>query len=214
MDLGSPYRAVMSGLHGEVLHELAVLEAADGVSGRQLARRLGASAEGVRRVLVELLRHGIVVAEEAPPARRYRINRQHVMFGAVQMLVGVRDQLFSWIASRVGEWAPPPSCVAVYGSAARGDGTVDSDIDLLVVAPDEIQAGYYTWHSTLGAELLDEVTTWSGNRAELVEYQSGELRARLERGDALAEEIVREAVTVFGADLDILVRRPIVPTRS
>jgi len=184
------------------------MEAGAGVSGRELARRIGASPEGVRRVLFELVRHGIVLTEEAPPARLYRINQGHLMYAAVHMLVGVRSQLFAWIASLVKEWEPEPLSVAAYGSAARGDGTTESDIDLLIVGSDEVQPGYYTWHSVLGAQLLDQVTLWTGNRVELVEYQLHELQVRTRRGDPLLRSIMGDAVTVFGAELGALLARP------
>jgi predicted nucleotidyltransferase len=198
----------MPGLHGDVLHELAVVAAGGGVSGRELARRLGASPEGVRRVLVELVRHGIVLTEEVPPARHYRINQAHLMYAPVHMLVGVRNQLFAWVASLVKEWEPEPLSVVAYGSAARGDGTTDSDIDLLIVGSDELEPGYYTWHSALGAQLLDQVSLWTGNRVELVEYQLHELQLRANRRDPLFRSIMGDAVTVFGTELDALLVRP------
>jgi len=40
------------------------------------------------------------------------------------------------LAEEVGAWSTPPVHASLYGSAARGDGTTVSDLDLLVVRPD------------------------------------------------------------------------------
>lgn len=195
----------MTGLHGEVLHELAVLAADASVSGRALARRLDASPEGVRKALLELVRHGIVVSDDAPPARLFRLNHEHLGASAVRDLVGLRSRLFERIATWVETWEPPPLHLSAYGSVARGDGTLESDIDLLLVAGDDLQPGHYTWHSTHGPELLDQITSWTGNRGEIAEYQLAELRTRLDQHDSLFESIKRDAVTIFGSSLDELV---------
>ena len=206
MDLGHPYRALAPGLHGDVLHALGVFAPGEDVSGRELARRVEASPEGVRKVLRALERHGLVEANEVPPARRYRLNREHLAYDAVAALGGLRTRLFERIAGVVADWDPPPVNVTIYGSAARGDGDLDSDIDLLVVAPDDAVPGGYTWHGTAASELLDRINAWTGNRAELTEYPESEVRAMARERHALLDEVVREGVTVFGSSLDDIVR--------
>jgi len=206
MDLSHPYRAVAPGLHGDVLHELAVLAVGQDLSGRELARRVGASPEGVRKVLRSLELHGLVDAAEVPPARRYRLNREHVASDAVAALVALRGRLFDRIAEVVAGWDPPPVNVTIYGSAARGQGDLDSDIDILVVAPDDAQPGGYTWHGTAAAELLDRINAWTGNRGEVTEYPRSETRAMHRAHNQVFEEIRRDGVTVFGPSLDDLLR--------
>lgn len=206
MDLSRPYRAVVPGLHGDVLHELVVLAPGEDVSGRELARRVGASPEGVRKVLRTMERHGLVEAIEVPPARRYRLNREHLASEAVAALAGLRTRLFERIAEVVAGWDPEPVNVTVYGSAARGDGDLDSDIAILVVAPDSAVPGEYTWQGSAGGELLDRVHAWTGNRAEITEYLLSEVRAMARAHHGLLDEIRRDGVTVFGPSLDAVLR--------
>jgi DNA-binding Lrp family transcriptional regulator len=206
MDLSRPYQAVAPGLHGDVLHELVVLAPGEGVSGRELARRVGASPEGVRKVLRGLERHGLVEAIEVPPARRYRLNHDHVASEAVAALSGLRARLFERIAEVVTGWDPQPVNVTVYGSAARGDGDLDSDIDVLVVAPDEAVPGGYTWDGTAGGELLSRLHAWTGNHAELTEYSLSEVRAMARAHHGLIDEIRRDGVTIFGRSIDDALR--------
>jgi hypothetical protein len=85
----------------------------------------------------------------------------------------------------------------LFGSAARGEGTADSDIDLLVVRPSTIDGDDPTWRRQLDG-LADRVSAWSGNDCQILEYTSGELIALVDVDDPLIEVLLREAIALVG----------------
>lgn len=54
----------------------------------------------------------------------------------------------------------------LFGSAARGDGSETSDIDIAVVRADSVDPDDADWSSQL-VELSDAVTRWTGNDASV-----------------------------------------------
>jgi Nucleotidyltransferase domain len=47
----------------------------------------------------------------------------------------LRTELLRRIRSRIAGWPVQPLHASLFGSAARADGNLDSDIDLLIVSP-------------------------------------------------------------------------------
>jgi hypothetical protein len=136
---------------------------------------------------------------------------------------GVADLSFR---STLGAWNPAPVYGCVFGSAARGDGDVRSDIDLLLIrAPvagetdprrnsgglAEAVAGYASefmsnqltvrqaskWARQVG-QLHELVPAWSGNPLQVVEMPTYEWADHRRRRTALFAEIDRDAVQVAG----------------
>jgi predicted nucleotidyltransferase len=82
---------------------------------------------------------------------------------------------------------------AVFGSMARGRAEPDSDVDLLLVRPDE--APEATWEAQVGG-LSSAVTRWTGNDARPVEFSLAELKRR--RKDPLFHDLLAQGLTVAG----------------
>lgn len=61
-----------------------------------------------------------------------------------------------------------PVHVSVFGSAARADGQVESDIDLLIVRPENLAEDDPHWREQLH-RLAERIERWSGNHASLHE---------------------------------------------
>ena len=62
----------------------------------------------------------------------------------------------------------------LFGSAARGTGDRESDVDLLLVAEASTQAAHWADGTV---QLADHVLSWTGNQAQLVEHTRSVLRA-------------------------------------
>src|SRR5581483_4014215 len=134
MDVGRPASAVLPAGTEAVLRVLAGSDALLGV--REVARLAGVSANRASQVLAELAGHGLVIVEAHGAGRLCRLNREHLAADALLALVGLRARLLEFLRSEVASWARRPRHVSLFGSAARGDGTTASDLDLLVVRPD------------------------------------------------------------------------------
>ena len=121
--------------------------------------------------------------------------------------------------AEIGAWQPAPVYACVFGSSARGDGDVASDIDLVVVHPpmpddapsrrrDDKGRSIPTapkaapatpdkaarWHDQLDT-LRSHVRLWSGNVLQVVDLSIGEW-TRQQNG-LLAEEIHQDGVEMF-----------------
>src|SRR5664280_476791 len=138
MNLSDPMSSVVPAAHGAVLAVLARTDRP--LSGRQVADLSGGHVKQSRahQVLHELTEAGVVLCEERPPAKLYRLNRDHVAATGIVVLASQRDELLRRIRDHIERWMPRAVAVWLFGSAARGEGGPRSDIDLLVVRPDAL----------------------------------------------------------------------------
>jgi hypothetical protein len=204
MDLSNPSEVVLPYVSGAVLQVLARTDAPK--SGRAVAATAGERV-GYRRVsqvLAELVGAGVVLRESHPPAYLYRLNRDHVAAEPLLMLADLRGRLLSRITDAAENWTHVPEALWLFGSAARGEGTPESDIDLLVVRPSTVEGDDPTWREQLDG-LAGRVGAWSGNDCQILEYESGEFAALVAADDPLVESLRREAIVVAGRPpLDVL----------
>jgi predicted nucleotidyltransferase len=192
MELHRPLTTVTPTLDGDVLAVLALR--GTGFTTGQLHHTLSDySEEGIRKVLARLVRQGIVNAERIGNAYRYQLNEHHLAAGPITELANLPQTLLRRIEERLASWSPPPAYAAVFGSAARGTMTVDSDLDLLLVADGDADE---VWDEQVTA-LTSDVTAWTGNDTRVLEYTAAELSAH--RDEPVLGEILRDGLTVAGS---------------
>jgi len=181
---------------------------------------------GVRKSLARLVEQGVVRATEMGRNRVHELNREHVAAPIAEALAGLRLALWKRLRSTLGAWNPKPAYGCVFGSAARGDGDAQSDIDVLLVrAPvagetdprrgspglAEVVAGYASelmavqltarqaskWARQV-EQLHEFVPAWTGNPLQVVEMSTFEWADHRRRRTALFTEIDRDAIQVAG----------------
>lgn len=146
MDLTDPIGALLPSVDARVLRVLA--RAGLPLTGRDVARAAGASPEGARRVLLRLDREGLVVTRRTGSAITYEANRAHLLWPSVQALMREADQVVSSVKKLIsttidgaaGADRSDRITAALFGSVARGESTTDSDIDVLLIVPDDLSA--------------------------------------------------------------------------
>jgi hypothetical protein len=178
---------------------MRVLAAADkAFTGREVHRRAGvASVEGIRLALGRLVEQGIVEAERAGRAVLYRLNRDHLGAPYVVALAALRLELGTRLRATVTAWPTPAAAVAMFGSAARGEADSGSDIDLLVVRPEDVHADDSQWRDQIVA--LERATSrWTGNDTRTLEYSARDFVALRYREPALVEA-TRDGIVLAGA---------------
>jgi predicted nucleotidyltransferase len=168
------------------------------LTGREVSRlvRRG-SWSGVRRVLHRLVDQGLVTAQEAIPSMLFSLNRDHVAAPAVMTLARLRTEFFDRIRDQIKHWDIAPASAAIFGSAARGDGSTDSDVDVFLVRPDAVDEGDAGWRRQV-AELSAAISRWSGNPASMIEITAAEASGLSERQATIAEELLRDAAHMAG----------------
>ena len=189
---------VVPSAHGPVLAVLAGTTTP--LTGRKIAdlTHPQVSQPRVARILNELVAAGLVDRVRAGSASLFTLNRDHLAAGAVQALATLRQQLWTRIAEHARSWTHQPDAVVVFGSAARGDGDAASDIDLLVIRPDDVHVDDSGWHHDL-TDLASHVSRWTGNPCEVIDRSPTELRAMAAVGEHLLAEIRRDGRAVIGS---------------
>jgi len=198
MDLSHPIDSVIPSAHGAVLAVLARTDLP--LSGRRTAELVGGrvAQSRVNTILKLLAEAGVVLVEEQPPAKLYRLNRQHVAAEAIVALAGLRDELLSRMRLHLGAWPVPPVAAWLFGSAARGDGSPHSDIDILVIRPDHVDADRADWTRQLDS-FSAEVT---GNKCTVIDYSETALSELASAGERLISEVRRDGLRLAGAPID------------
>lgn len=196
MDLSRPLGVVSPTIDADVL---AVLASADSAfTGRQLHRVLGKHSQtGVNRVLNRLVHEGIVARTTAGSSHSYVLNRDHLQAGAVFELVRARPRLVERLTTTMREWLDVPHFAALYGSAASGQHSDDSDIDLFIVRPDDVEEDDDGWTQNL-LELRALVARWTGNDCETVEMSTDEVEAAVAEQDPFIGSVSRQMIVLVG----------------
>jgi len=195
MDVGHPETALAPGLEGEVAVVLA--KARRPLTGREVARlaRRG-SQSAIAATLRRLAQHGLVDVQEAGRSLLYTLNTEHLLAETVLALGGLRSELVARLRAAIATWDPPPESACLFGSTARGDGGIASDIDVLVVRPDAVDEENEHWREQV-EELASAVERWTGNRAAIVELSERQRGALAKRRDRLSREIARDSISLL-----------------
>lgn len=196
MNLSRPIAAVIPTLDGPVLQALAGTTAP--VTGRHVHRMAGTGSEaGVRKVLGRLVDQGLVRVSEAGSSLLYVANREHLAWPAVESLAALRRLLFTRIEAAIAGWDPKPLHASVFGSAARGDGDIRSDIDLFVIRPARTAEDGEPWAGQVD-RLRRAVEDWTGNPCQVFQLDMDRLAEHVAVSDRLLDEWRRDAITVYG----------------
>lgn len=103
---------------------------------------------------------------------------------------------------RIAQTLPFPAVsVIVFGSFARREAGVDSDIDTVVVRPDDIDEDDEQWARSIEKWRTD-VRRLTGNPVEVLEASATEAASRLAARTQLWNEIRRDGRGVHGIGLD------------
>jgi predicted nucleotidyltransferase len=196
VDLAFPHSAVSPTLEGDVLVVLAGTTRP--LTGREVARlaRRG-TPPAVAAALTRLVRQGLVHRDEVGSAFLHTLNRDHLAAPAVLVLARLRIELLEHLGAAVRVWEIQPVSAALFGSAARGDGDVDSDIDLLVVRPAQVNEEDEDWRTQM-ARLADRIHAWTGNHPSLIEVAQQDLPALLDARPPVLENLRTEAISLAG----------------
>lgn len=211
MDPSNPISAVIPSAHGAVLTVLA--RTTEPLSGRKVAELTDGKVGQWRTnaILGELADAGVVMRDHRPPAKLYRLNREHVAAPGILALSDMWSILVQRISDELARWAPPPKTACLFGSAARGQAGPGSDIDLLLVREDgtvDAESSEREWQDQVD-RLVEKIRAWSGNPCEVLELTPDELRAAVARDDRLVRDLRRDAIRLVGRDVRTMLRLPV-----
>lgn len=204
MDLSHPFQSLLPAVDSAVLAVLA--ESTKPRTGREIARLANRSQGATQRVLNRLVVHGVVQQKEAGRARVYELNRDHLAAKPISELANLRSLLFTGIRQSLLFWLVPPVHVSVFGSTARGEGDLDSDVDIFLVRPRDVDEDDEEWRRQVDA-FADAVFKMTGNHAGIAEVGEKELERLRRDQPAILDSLRSDAVDIAGTPLPTLLRR-------
>lgn len=208
MDFTNPIAAVVPSLEGRILIVLA--RAAQPLSGSRVADLVPeASNPGVRIALRRMVEQGVVLAQPSSHAILYSANRQHLAWSAIEAVVdyatnadtAFRERIAALADTELSERDHRRTTIALYGSVARGQARPDSDIDLVVLTPDDAEPAAV---ERLVLALTAEVPRWTGNLCSVYDLTHFRLRELIDAGDPIVPSWKDDAITLTGPNLDDL----------
>lgn len=201
VDFVRPIEAIVPGAQGRVLAVLA--ETTSELNLRTIAQLAGVSQAQASRVLPGLVDLGVVERREVPPASMFRLIPEHVAARALLVIANPTGAVLDEIRRLTGALPRPPLSVIVFGSFARREAGPDSDIDLIVVRPTEIDEDDEAWAESIEGWRGD-VRQLTGNPVDVLEVSEVETVTRLVGRSPLWANIRRDGRVVYGLDLHAL----------
>lgn len=201
MDFVQPVQAVIPGTQGRVLAVLA--ETTAELNLRTVARLASVSPAQASRVLPGLVELGLVERHEVPPSSLFRLNREHVAAQLLIELARARDIALERMGAAARELPLPPVSVIIFGSFARREADKHSDIDAVLVRPDDIDDDNENWSDGV-EQWRESVRAFTGNPVEVIEVDRTEATEKLASASSLWRDIARDGIVVHGATLNDL----------
>lgn len=162
------------------------------------------TAAGVRRAVDRLARHGLLLSEQVGDRMVYSLNQDHVLHAAVLALLRADSELPRRLRKEISGWQVLPAAAAIYGSAARRDGDIDSDIDLLLIRPPDLGSRQRELWATQVHRIRDQVQRWTGNHCQVTDRSVSSLRRLARSREPIIDDWRTDAIKLTGADIDQL----------
>lgn len=185
MDFGEPFGGVIPGARGAALAVL--LRTGAPLTGRRVHALIADrhSLGAVQQALRDLDRLGLITTEAVGRAGAHRVNEGHAAIAPLRALAGPIEML----TRVVEETARDVEAVIVFGSVARGDAHADSDVDLVVIAPE-------AWDGR--AELQQQVHERLGNDCDVLHLTGDHFKLAPEDREPVVSEILRDGIALVG----------------
>ena len=185
MDFGEPFGGLLPGARGAALAVL--LRTGAPLTGRRVHALVADrhSLGAVQQALRDLDRLGLITTEAVGRAGAHRVNEGHAAIAPLRALASPMEML----TRVVEETARDVEAVIVFGSVARGDAHADSDVDLVVIAPE-------AWEGR--AELQQQVHERLGNDCDVLHLTGDHFKLAPADREPVVSEILRDGIALVG----------------
>lgn len=187
MLFGKPFGGVILGARGAIL--AALLRTGAPLTGRRIHALVSDdySLWTVQEALKSLTRLGLVNTQTIGRAGVHTINESHYCVAPLRALLDPMTALTQTVREAVGEEV---EAVILFGSIARVEAGVGSDVDLAVIAPP-------SWDRRTTLE--DAVRTRLGNDCDVLVFTSAEFARLAGAGEPIVSKILDEGVALVGS---------------
>jgi predicted nucleotidyltransferase len=198
VDYLRPVEAVIPGVQGRVLGVLSRTEI--GLTMRTVADLAGVSGNRANHVLNELVDLGMVERREVGPAAMVRLVRENAAAHAVVALAGLWASVVERMRIDARTIDPAPASLVIFGSFARREARVGSDVDVLAVRPPGVGMDNDSWYETL-YHWADRSTQLVGNPVSLLDESIDDMPRLLGRKGSVWDDALRDGVLLAGVPL-------------
>ncbi len=187
MLFGQPFGGVIPGVRGAVLGALLRTDAP--LTGRQVHALVSDdyslwTVQGALKTLTEL---GVVNTQTIGRAGVHTVNEDHVSVAPLRALLDPIAMLTDTVRNALGDEV---QTVILFGSIARGEANINSDVDLAVIAPPE-------WDGR--TDLEDAVRTRLGNDCDVLVFSLEDFTRLTGAGEPVVREILTDGVALLGS---------------
>jgi predicted nucleotidyltransferase len=187
MFFGEPFGGVIPGVHGAVLGVL--LRTDTPLTGRQVHALVSDdyslwTVQGVLKTLTQL---GLVNTQTIGRAGVHTMNEDHVSVASLRALLDPIAMLTDTVRDVVRDEV---QTVILFGSIARGEAKMDSDVDLVVIARSE-------WDGR--TDLEDAVRRRLGNDCDVLVFTLEDFTRLQGTGEPVVREVLTDGVALFGS---------------
>lgn len=196
MDFARSVEALIPGARGRVLGALARVERE--LTLRAVAELAHTSPTQTSRVLADLVHLGVVGRRDVPPAALFWLVGGNAAAQLVKELERLDEIVVERLRSEARRLTPQPLSMMLFGSFARGEADSDSDIDVLVVPPGEVDDDQ--WINAMDS-WTDEARAVSGNPVRILEVGAHELADHFGEPRGVWRSIVEDGVHLTGTPI-------------
>jgi predicted nucleotidyltransferase/DNA-binding transcriptional ArsR family regulator len=204
MDLSEPASMVMSHGHIALLRVLSGTE--ETFTVRELSRLAGVSPAYTAKVIGQLTEHGLVLAEKKGGIKLCQLNHAHLAAKAIVELVRLRARLHTLLIEEITAWPLAPFHASLFGSAARGDGDVHSDLDILLIRPNKKTFDNEQWSNQLFTTSMD-LKSATGNEVSWLDITMADLKKTVQAKEPIVAEWQKDSVRLSGPSFRSLLRQ-------
>lgn len=205
MDFGRPYGVIAHQLDNAALSVLAMTNRP--LTGREVAKLAPeGSQQGIWKALTRLVAQGLVERGQVGNAALYRLNRDHILAPVAESIATVMLELQKRLTAEIHSWNLVPVHASLFGPAARGDGDLETTVDVFLVRPEGVAAEDPGWQKQID-QLADLVPGWTGNELEVAEIGLDEIEKLRQERPSVIRALKLEGIHLAGAEAAELFER-------
>ena len=180
----------------------ALARTTSSMSGNQLIKVAGLKYNGGHVLtLRKLVKLGILLEDSRLAANYYTINREHILWPAIEIILHSGDNINDRI-KEILQQAPilqTAVSVALFGSVARRESNADSDIDLIIIIPGTQKLTDEEYDQV--EQATGRIRQLTGNIVNPITINEEELTLLITQGGSLVNSLRTDAITLLGEEL-------------
>lgn len=132
------------------------------------------------------------------PYPLYVLNRDHVMAPHIESMTRARTDISRRMKDAITKWPVRPLHASLFGSFARGEAGIDSDIDLLLIRPRALRGRIEEAWLHQVDEVERNTRLWTGNAAHIIDVAPATFHRMANAADPLVESWRTDAMHIDG----------------